>query len=634
MSSLSITLVSTGALLFRPLVSLGAMGTSFNLIPIWANAYRSLTKDRRVNVAVIDAVAVSGLLLSGHYLVAAFADWLYYAGLKLTTTLRDRAQEKITHAFGAMPSEAWIIADGMERRVPIETLEAGSRVAVYAGESMPVDGIIVEGCAAIDQRALTGESQPAEKGVGEPVFASTLVLSGRIVVRTLQSGQSTVIAQIQEVLDNTSSFKSAQQSRGEALADQLALPTLALSAVALPITGGMGALAVLYSYIGDSMRVVGPVSTLNYLRIASERNVLIKDGRALERLRKVDAVVFDKTGTLTEDELGVGELHVFGDISEEALLRLAAAAEARQSHPIARAILRAADERNLDLPAIEEASYQLGFGIMVELAGHRVRVGSGRFMAMEGIEVSRAAKETLDLSQESGHSLVMVAIDDEVVGAIELQPAIRPEAQEVVAFLRERGIATYIISGDHDVPTRRMANRLGIQRYFADVLPEDKARLVEELQQQGGVVCFIGDGVNDSIALKQADVSVSLQGASAIATDTAQILLMDQSLAQLPGLLDLAKELNLNQNTGFMVTVAPGVVTVSGVFLFHAGVIAAGALYMVGLAGGLGNSMLPLLRSRLTDAVPGEDDAIEDRLDGGATGAPGGEEAAMAKTVQ
>jgi Cu2+-exporting ATPase len=373
---------------------------------------------------------------------------------------------------------------------------------------------------------------------------------------------------------------------------------------------------------GVDMMFLGPITLLNYLNLSSRNHVLIKDGRALELLHKVDTVIFDKTGTLTLEQPHVTTVHLCADLDADTVLRHAAAAEQRQSHPIAKAILAAAQERNLSLPAIVDAHYELGYGLRVwlkegdkETEGDTlpnevqsktqnlfVRLGSERFMAMEGITIPAKIEAIQAACHDVGHSLVLVAVGEQLVGSIELQPTIRPEAQAVIAALHERKLTTIIISGDQEAPTRKLAQELNIDRYFANVLPEGKAKLVEQLQQEGRSVCFVGDGINDAIALKKAQVSVSLRGATTIATDTAQIVLMDQTLRTLPTLLDLSHELERNLMTSLFLVTVPCCLVIGGVFFFHVGVPLAVSSFTATFAAGVANAMSPMFRKRL----PGE----------------------------
>jgi len=337
---------------------------------------------------------------------------------------------------------------------------------------------------------------------------------------------------------------------------------------------------------------------LSYLQVAAQRGILVKDGRALEALDEVDTVLFDKTGTLTLEQPTVSRVLCYNGVAEPEILRYAAAAEAKQSHPIARAILQAAHDHGLDLPLLEDAQYKVGYGLKTQIEGRTTRVGSVRFMSAEQIAVPAEVAVQQAASHTAGNSLVLVALDGEVVGAIELQPTLRPEARQIISNLHARGIQTAIISGDNEAPTQRLAAELGIDRYFAEVLPEDKANLVTQLQEEGHKVCFVGDGINDSIALKSADVAVSLRGATTIATDMAEIVFMDGTLGQLPTLFELADDFAANMRTNLLAAVVPGAIGIVGTFFFGWGMTLCVLLNQGSSPAGIYNAVRPMLEER------------------------------------
>jgi P-type E1-E2 ATPase len=379
------------------------------------------------------------------------------------------------------------------------------------------------------------------------------------------------------------------------LADKAVIPTLAVGAVGLATMGPFGAVAVLNSDFGTGIRMAAPLAMLSSLALCANKGILVKDGRALELMNEVDTVLFDKTGTLTRERPEVGRIIAAEGFTEDQILRYAAAAERKFHHPIALAILHKAKERNLELPRIDDTQYKVGYGITVHVEGREVRVGSKRFMETEGIELPVEVREGLELSHEDGHTVVMVSVDGQLGGALELQAAVRPEVREIVAGLRARGIKHLaIISGDHDAPTRKLAESLGMDRYFAQVLPADKADYVEKLQKEGRKVCFVGDGINDSIALKKANVSISLRGASSIATDTAHIVFLEEGLAKLCELRDISRELDRNVKRSWNLILAPNIACIVGVFSLGFGIMASVVTNNVAALAALGNGMLPL----------------------------------------
>lgn len=593
-SSIAMCGAVIGTFFYPPLVLLSAATAFYGILPLYKDAYNSVVKERRVKNDLVIGIYLAGMLATGYYALLAITSCFYCVGSKLKYRTEDRSRKQLVNVFSQQPRFVWRLVDGVEIETPLGQLQSNDKIVVSAGEIVPVDGTVLEGIGSADQHILTGEAQAVEKEKGDAVFASTLLLTGRLTIQVEKAGSETTAAHIGKVLNEMADFRGSMESKGVALGNKTALPLLITSGLAYRFVGKVGATAILGNGFGLNMDIIAPLSMLNFLNLASKKGILVKDGRALERLKDVDTFVFDKTGTLTLDEPHVANIYVHAPLSEDELLTYAAAAEHRQTHPIAKAIQSAAKERELELPKVDEARYEVGFGIKVEADGRLVRVGSERFMITEGIEIPTDVKELKVQCHSNGGSLILVSLEDELAGAIEMQSTIRPEAKEIIEDLHKRNISVSIISGDQEEPTRKLAKELGIDQYFANTLPENKAKLIEELQEEGHSVCFIGDGINDAIALKQADVSMSLLGATSVATDTAQIVLMDKSLTQIPYLLDLTKKLDKTIRNGFLTTIVPGVICIGGVFFLHFGLVAAEALFLVGLYSGLGVAMKPL----------------------------------------
>ena len=597
-SSTALTLVTVGAVAYAPIASLSIVPLSFVIYLRGKLVYRKAIVKRRMSIAVVDALWHVGAVLTGNYFWAAFSGIIYSIGSKLLSMTEDSTRKNLTNILGEQPQSVWIWVDGAEVEIPFEQLQIDDVIIVSAGQMIPVDGTIISGAASIDQHALTGESQPAEKGAGDGVLASTVLLSGKLKIRVDKTGLDTAAGKVGSVLLETSNFQLSMKTRGEAITDRAAIPTLLISGASLPYVGGIGSLALLGNYPGGILRTLSPTTLLVFLQMASRNGILIKDGRSIELMSKVDAVVFDKTGTLTLETPHVGAIHTCGHYAENELLQFAATAERRQPHPIARAILNTASERGITLSEFHDAQYEIGYGIQVRQNETLIHVGSSRFMDMEGIDIPPAIETVHTTCKIQGHALVMVAVDHVLVGAIELHATIRPETKAVVDQLRERNLPLYIISGDQEEPTKKLANELGIDNYFANTLPENKAKLVEQLQAEGKTVCFIGDGINDSIALGQADVSISLAGSSTIATDAAQIVLMDAHLQRLIDLLDLTHELEKSINRSIVISAVPSVVGLGGVFFLGMGLGASCLLYTAGKFVGAFNVLQPLTNKR------------------------------------
>ena len=565
---------------------------------LFKDAYRSLRYQHRINSDVLNAVCMGGVLAGGFFFTLTLNAWFLMLVYWLAIKTEEHSKQGIIDLFGQQIRAVWVLVDGVEVEVPVEQVQAGHLIVIHAGQMVPMDGIIVEGHASIDQRMLTGEAQPAEKGPGDPVLAATMMLAGRICVQVEKAGEATTAAQIGRILTETTDYKTNLVSRAQARNDQLALPALLLGAISFPFLGLNRTLGLILTTPGYRMILYGPLSMLSYLHLAAQQGLLIKDGRSLELLRDVNTVIFDKTGTLTLEQPHVNAIHACPGFSQDEVLAYAAAAETKQSHPIALAILAAAAEQGITPVAIHDAAYEIGYGIAVKYDQKTIRVGSRRFMDLHAIALPPAMQTLQDEAHEAGHSLVLVAVDDRLAGVINLQPTLRPEAKAIISQLRARGLQLYIISGDHDAPTRHLAQELGMDGYFAEVLPAAKADLVKQLQAQGRNVCFVGDGINDSIALKTANVSVSLRGATTIEIDTAQIVLMSGNLAQLPNLFVLADEFASNMRYNLLAATIPSIVIISGVFLFGWGVLAGTLLNQISVPFALYNTVQPLLAQK------------------------------------
>lgn len=551
-------------------IPLGIITYLYSVIPYMKDVEQSLLREKKVNADVLFFVADVLTFGTGHYFTAALGLSMIYHGKYAVRRARDDSAKMVSHLYRELPQSVWKVIDGVEIEVPLSQVHAGDMILVTSGTVIPVDGFIEEGMAQIDQQALTGEAQPAEKGKGDPVFANTIVLSGKISIRVDRSGAGTTSAQIEEMLLNSVSFKSGVQLKGERWADQMSLPMLGTAALVLPFIGPSSTAVFINSHIGARIRLFASLTTLRHITEASKIGVLVKDGRALEQLSEVDTILFDKTGTLTTEQPAVQKVTSINGMSSRDVLTFAATAERKLAHPIARAILAKAAEEGITPHEIENSDYTMGYGVSVRLQGKLVRVGSLRFFQQEGLNIPEEVLKQQRECHGAGNTFILVGVDQQVEGAIEVHPQIRPEAREIIAQLRDYGISHIgIVSGDDQAPTKKLAEDLGLDEYFYNVLPEDKAKIVEALQADGKVVCFIGDGINDSIALKKANVSMSIAGATTIAKDMAEIIFMDGSLKHLGAMIELSKRLEINLQRSLILCLVPTGINLLGAFVFN-----------------------------------------------------------------
>lgn len=565
--------------------------------PIYKEAWNDLRDYRGIRVGGLMSIFVTGAWLTGAYFACAFSIFVYLLANRITAHTRDRSEKALIQLFDQQPQTVFVVLNGAEVEIPFAEITTGAIVSIHAGQVVPVDGTVVAGMGVVDQHRLTGESRPVEKGSGDRALAATILTRGSLQIRVESAGEDTLAAQIAGILEETTAYHLQIEQRGLALAESAVMPTLLISGLTLPFYGVSSALAALSAMPGVDMYFAGPLALLNFLHLAAAEGILVKDGRSLELIHTIDTIVFDKTGTLTRELFSVAEVLTYADWEEDQIITLAAAAERYQKHPVALSILAEAEARQLDLPPIAASRYEIGYGVQVEVDGQTVRLGSKRFMQMEEISLPPGWETTESEAKALGHSLVFVAIDEMLAGILILQPMLRPEVSALIPELRERGLDLYILSGDQEEPTLHLAEQLGIDNYFANVLPDQKSSFIAQLQNEGRKVCFVGDGINDAIALKQANVSISLNGATTIATDSAQIVFMEESLRLLPRLFDLANSLERNLMRSFGMSIGTGMGILIGVLGFHMGVGMAVAGGMVAMLGIVANAMLPMLKT-------------------------------------
>ncbi|MEZ4734313.1 MAG: heavy metal translocating P-type ATPase [Caldilineaceae bacterium] len=571
-------------------------------VPIYQRAYKEWQTHHRIRQIHLRALVNVVLWGGGYYTLGSFLLLFFQFAQKLLIMAKDQSHSHLVDVMRLQPAKVWVRLDGIEVEVPFAQVKLGDVLVLHAGQIIPLDGTVAAGAALVDQHMLTGESQPAEKVVGDSVLAATIVLSGSLDMTVEKTSDQTMAAQIGRILNQNTVNAALYQKDVLEKSEKYVVPMLSATVLAIPFIGFTPAIGLLTVNHLNKMIGYVPAGMWGFLNAASGGGVLIKDGNVLTQLPEVDTIVFDKTGTLTLDQPQVVKIHTCADLSDEAVLTLAAAAEARQTHPIARAILAAASERKLVAPEMAEAHYEIGYGIKVWLpnpssneAGRQlVHVGSYRFMEMEQLTLPPSIQEAQAHVHTVGHSLVLVASENAVVGAIELQPTMRSEAQEVIAGLTQRGLDLYILSGDQEAPTRQLANTLGMTGYFANTLPTQKAEIVERLQQAGRRVCFIGDGINDTIAMRKATVSISLSGATTAATDTAQVVLMEGNLTKLLPLVDLAKQHNRTMNRLTRNFVTSSAVAAGGILFLHFPFALAYSMSFLADVVGLGIALAPV----------------------------------------
>jgi heavy metal translocating P-type ATPase len=526
----------------NPLLLLLLVGSSWS---VFSRALDAVVYRNHLNVDVLDASATTLLTLQGQLPAAAFMIWL----VNLADYIRDRTMARSREAISAVldyqRDHAWVQRGDVKVRVPVDELQPDDVVVIYTGERIPVDGTVVAEEGLVDQQMLTGESMPVRKGIGDRVYAATLVRDGKLYIRAEQVGTETEAAQIVRLVQEAPARDTRIQNYAEQWADALVPFSFLGAGVTGLFTGNLNqAASILIIDYGTGIRVAAPTTVLASMTKAARHGILIKGGRHLEQLASVDAIVFDKTGTLTMGKPEIVRVVSYSQaFSSDEVLAIAAAAEQRLNHPVAEAIVRAAEAREVDIPERISSNYTIGLGVEAKVNGYAVCVGNQRFMDHKAIPMTERARRDSARLERRAAAPLFVAIDGRLRGVLGYADPLRPEASDVIRALRAQGIKEIVmLTGDHPNVARQVAENLGISRYVAEVFPDEKADIVRTLQQEGYTVAVVGDGINDSPALAQADVGIAVNGGTAIAQDTAHVALRAGDLWRIPMAVDIAKE--------------------------------------------------------------------------------------------
>jgi len=507
----------------------------WNGFPIALRAWRVWRRERRLNVDFLDTLAIAASLAQGNPLAGAIVTWL----IKLGDFIRDLTAASSRRAMSELlefqANNAWVIRDGSIISVPASSLAVGDAVVVYPGEMIPVDGEIIAGQALIDQKTITGEGLPVTRGKGQAAFAATVIRDGQLTIRAIQVGADTAAGQIAHLVESAPLGDTRMQNHAERLADRLVVPTLALASGTALISADFNRfLSLVIVDYGTGIRVAAPTAVLSTMTHAARAGIIIKSGGHMERLAEVDTVVFDKTGTLTHGTPAVVHVIMYEKyLTAEHLLGLAAAAEARLQHPVAEALRTRARQLAVNIPMCEETQYRIGLGVEGPVNGYYVHVGNERFMRQSDIRIDVAATDRVALDHQ-GYSCLYVAVDGKLAGLIPYADAIRSESRNVVERLHAMGIDdSVMLTGDGAVVARAVGRRIGVTRQFSDMLPADKASVIQDFQRSGKVVAMVGDGINDSPALSYADVGIAMKHGAQVAHESAHVVLMEDSLWKL-----------------------------------------------------------------------------------------------------
>ena len=593
----------------------GAIGALIaTAFPVAQRAIQSIWIERKFNIDCLDLLALIFSGLQGQLFTPALIITLHELGDIIRDRTARSTEIQTADLLDAIGRFAWVERDGEIVQIESGAVEIGEIVVVYPGEQIPVDGIVSQGEAIIDQQQLTGESMPIVAQEETYVYASTLVRSGRIRLVCERVGTQTRAAASIELLQKAPVHDTRMANYAAKIADKLIVPSLILAIVVLLTTKDPSRVAsILTLDFVTGIRVSMPTAFLGALNHTTRHGVLVRSGRTLELLSEVDTIVFDKTGTLTQgDIVVVGVETIAGGLRAEKVLQLAASAEQRITHPVAEAIARYAQDQDIEILSREKWEYEMGLGMRAEIEGQTVLVGSEKFLRHEGVDLESfshahpSIQETCDVENKSSISewlsLIYVACEGQFQGVIQYTDPLRAESRSLIHRLQlEYGMSVHLLTGDNQQRATQVAQALNIppSQVYAEAFPEQKATIVRELHRSGKTVAFVGDGLNDSVALAYADVSISFEDGSEVARETADVVLMNNDLESLLEVIAIAKETKnlIEQNTLLVVgpnLVALGLASSVGLNPLLATAVHNGTAIVAGL-----NSLRPLVVHQL-----------------------------------
>ena len=515
----------------------------WNAYPIAVRAYDVWRKEKRLNVDFLDTLAISASLIQGNLVAGSLITWLIKLGDWIRDLTASGSKRAISDLLEYRNKTAWVLREGNIVSVESDHLRVGDHVVVFPGEMIPVDGEIIEGRALIDQKTITGEGLPVSRTIGEAAFAATVIREGQIILRAVSVGNQTTAGQIVKLIDSAPVGDTRMQNHAEKLADKLVMPTLGLATATTVLTGDFNRfLSLVIVDYGTGIRVAAPTAVLSSMTRAARSGIIIKSGRHMERLAEVDTIIFDKTGTLTSGLPEVSQVITYDEnFSEIKLIGMAAAAESKLQHPVAEAIRRKARRLGCNITMCNEPKYSVGMGVEAEVDGYEIHIGNERFMRHANININKSSIQRSNL-ENSGYSCLYLAVDGNLAALIPYADQIRPESQSIIRRLNDLGIKnTIMLTGDNSTVARAVSEKLSISRYIADMLPADKADVVKDLQSRGHVVAMVGDGINDSPALSYADVGIAMKHGAQVTHESADVVLMEDSLEKLLEAVDIAR---------------------------------------------------------------------------------------------
>ena len=531
---------------------------------IW-KGIRTLAKGK-IEVPVLDATAIGVSMLRGDYGTAGSVMFLLGVGELLEEWTHKKSVGDLARSMSLNVGKVWLKKDGQEILVPSEKIVSGDEVVVHMGNLVPFDGEVSDGEGMVNQASLTGESVPVRRTLGSVVYAGTVLEEGELTILVKQTGGSSRYEKITAMIEESEKLKSGLESKAEHLADRLVPYSLGGTALTYLLTrNATKALSILMVDFSCALKLAMPISVLSAIREANQHKITVKGGKFLEAVADADTIVFDKTGTLTKAQPTVAEVVSFSETkSPDELLRIAACLEEHFPHSMAKAVVDAAREKHLDHEEMHsKVEYIVAHGISTTIEGKKAVIGSYHFVFEDENSVIPKGMEEKFSRLPAEYSHLYLAIEGVLAAVICIEDPLRPEAAEIVRQLKKAGLKKIVMmTGDSERTAKAIAKKVGVDEYYAEVLPEDKANFVEKEKAEGRKVIMIGDGINDSPALSAADVGIAISEGAEIAREIADITVAADDLAEILVLRMLSNRLmkRIHRNYRFIVTFNAGLI--------------------------------------------------------------------------
>ena len=531
---------------------------------IW-KGIRTLAKGK-IEVPVLDATAIGVSMLRGDYGTASSVMFLLGVGELLEEWTHKKSVGDLARSMSLNVGKVWLKKDGQEILVPSEKIVSGDEIVVHMGNLVPFDGEVSDGEGMVNQASLTGESVPVRRTLGSVVYAGTVLEEGELTILVKQTGGSSRYEKITAMIEESEKLKSGLESKAEHLADRLVPYSLGGTALTYLLTqNATKALSILMVDFSCALKLAMPISVLSAIREANQHKITVKGGKFLEAVADADTIVFDKTGTLTKAQPTVAEVVSFSETKNpDELLRIAACLEEHFPHSMAKAVVDAAREKHLDHEEMHsKVEYIVAHGISTTIEGKKAVIGSYHFVFEDENSVIPKGMEEKFSRLPAEYSHLYLAIEGVLAAVICIEDPLRPEAAEIVRQLKKAGLKKIVMmTGDSERTAKAIAKKVGVDEYYAEVLPEDKANFVEKEKAEGRKVIMIGDGINDSPALSTADVGIAISEGAEIAREIADITVAADDLAEILVLRMLSNRLmkRIHRNYRFIVTFNAGLI--------------------------------------------------------------------------